>query len=282
MRLNKKVFYFSIIVSIITLGLSIYLSFFCIENKITIFICNISMNIFAGTIVLMATSIFDYLIQRRKILTSIMDMILEFRNVFAKVKYVDNIDNFPTFKDYENYYEDNKTKFSQKDYDKLVEKEKEKIKLDMEKMMDVYINISEINFSKNWLLWDELYFMFDFKNKKRNWFHKEIFDYIYNLIGEIRLEAYHFKIYKEEFQNFKVNYDKILELQKKILFYEKRYNEDYNYSENFIDEAINGYGESCIDNSNYIIANKSVDHLSKMFVEVGKINYFSKKYNGKK
>ncbi len=50
---------------------------------------------------------------------------------------------------------------------------------------------------------------------------------------------------------------------------------------NFKEESIIGYGENVIDNSNYIIANKVAEHLSKMFVEVGKINYFSKKYDGK-
>lgn len=282
MRLNKIVFYFSVILSFISLFVSIYLSFFCIENKITIFISNISMNIFAGTIVLMATSMFDYLIQRRKILTAIMDMVLEFRNLFSKVKYVDDINNFPTFEKYQDYYKEEKRKITKKEYDVLLEREKERIKVKMEDEMETYLKISEIKFNKNWLLWDELYFMFDIKKKKRNWFHKEIFDYIYSLLEEIRLESSHFEIYKNEFQNFKVNYDKILNLQKNILFYEKRFDEDYNYSMNFKEEAIIGYGENAIDNSSYIIANKVVEHLSEMFVEVGKINYFSKKYDGKK
>lgn len=282
MQLNKRVFYFSLFVSVLSLLLSIYLSFSCVESKITMFISNILMSIFTGTIVLMVTSIFDYLIQRRRILTSIMDLVLEFINIFAKIQYVEDINNFPTYNDYYNFYKDNKIKFTKKDYDKIMDKEKAKIKVDMENAMNVYISISEISFSKNWLLWDELYFMFDIKKKKRNWFHKEIFGYIYNLLKEIKLESFHFKIYKNEFENYEVNYKKVLDLQNKIIFYEKRFNSDYNYSQNFNEESIKGYGESNIDNSNYMIANKVVNHLSSMFIEVGKINYFSRQYDGKK
>ena len=58
MRLNKKIFYFSTLISIITLLISFILNFMIEENKVIVYFATICMNIFAGSIVLIVTSLF--------------------------------------------------------------------------------------------------------------------------------------------------------------------------------------------------------------------------------
>lgn len=276
------VFYFSLAISIVSLSISICFTFF-ISNDITTFMGNILLNIFAGTIVLMITSLFDYYLQRRKLLNSIMESILKYINIFSKIRYLDLIDKIPTYEEYKNYYnsQENKIEFTKDDYEKEKKENIRKIKENMEKIMDTYIEISHINFNETWLLWDELYFLKPFdRNKKRTWFHKEIFGYIYNLLSDIKEQVYHFNIYKNEFQNFTVNYEKLIELQKKIFYYEERDAEDYNWNYEVGEHDIGCYGNNAISKKHYIIINKVEKHLSKMFVEVGKINYYNKKYDG--
>ena len=64
MRISKITFIISTILTIITIitfVLSVTYTFF-IRGEITDFICSISGNIFAGTVVLMITSLFEYFI----------------------------------------------------------------------------------------------------------------------------------------------------------------------------------------------------------------------------
>ncbi|MDD3340644.1 MAG: hypothetical protein PHN72_00360 [Bacilli bacterium] len=282
MRLNKMVFYFALAISIVSVSISIFFTFF-ISNDITAFISNVLLNIFAGTIVLLATSLFDYYLQRRKLLTAIMEAILKYRNIFSKIKFLDLIDKIPIYEECKEYYnnQQNKIEFTQRDYEKQKKKSINKIKENMEKIMDTYIEISYINFSEAWLLWDELYFLKPFdRNKKRKWFYEEIFGYIYNLLNDIKEQAFHFNIYKNEFQNFEVNYEKIVELQKKIFYYEERDAGDYNWNYEVEEFDIRSYADNPINKKHCIVINNIEKHLSKMFVEVGKINYYNKKYDG--
>ncbi|MFV0250192.1 MAG: hypothetical protein ACK5HP_04080 [Bacilli bacterium] len=282
MRLNKILFYFSVIVSLITLVLSICFTFFC-SNEITLFISGVLLNVFAGTVVLIATTIFDYFLQRRKLLTAIMNKILKLRNKFSKIKYLSSEDSIPTFKQYKDYCKkESKLTITKKDYEEYKKGEITKIKEQMEEVMDTYLSIADIDFEDYWLLWDELYFLKPFdKNKKRKWFHKEIFGYAYDLINDIREQAYHFKIYKNEFKNYRVNYEKITELQKKIFHYEELDFGNYDWSFDIKENSIRHSGSSYITEKHYVIINKVEEHLTKMFDEIGKINYFDKNYNGR-
>ncbi|MDD3340987.1 MAG: hypothetical protein PHN72_02140 [Bacilli bacterium] len=283
MRLNKFVFYFSLIVSILSLGFSIFFTFF-LNNNITTFVSNVLLNVFAGTIVLMATSLFDYYLQRRKLLTLIMENILKYRSIFSKIKYLESKEDFPEFEQYKEYYngQQNKINFTKKNYETEKEQFVKKIEENMEKIMDSYIEISNIDFSETWLLWDELFFLKPFdRNRKRKWFHKEIFGYIYNLLNDIREQAYHFNIYKNEFKNFEVNYKKVRELQKKFFYYEEKEEGNYDWNYSFEEYDIKYFSVNSISKKQYIVVNEVEKHLTQMFIEVGKINYFNKKYDGK-
>ena len=83
MRLNKKIFYFSTLISIITLLISFILNMQkqkikrrIEENKVIVYFATICMNIFAGSIVLIVTSLFDYFIQKRDLLEEIIKFMI--------------------------------------------------------------------------------------------------------------------------------------------------------------------------------------------------------------
>ena len=90
MRLNKRIFYFSTGISIITLVVSCILNFMIEETKVNVFIVNICMNIFAGSIVLIVTSLFDYFIQKRDLLEQIYQEGNKFFRMFNQIKYFDD------------------------------------------------------------------------------------------------------------------------------------------------------------------------------------------------
>ena len=85
MKLNKILFYISLSISIITLIVSYILSFCIIKTDISEFITNILLNVFAGTIVMIATSLVDYFITRRQTLERIMSNINKLIKAFSKI-----------------------------------------------------------------------------------------------------------------------------------------------------------------------------------------------------
>ena len=117
MKLNKILFYIGVIICMITLPLSIYLTFGCekcniksletekynISNEInkdlnvnvykveksdtTTFIVNILLNIFAGSAVLVVTSLTNYLNCRKERLDNIMNECLDYSKLFGDIKY---------------------------------------------------------------------------------------------------------------------------------------------------------------------------------------------------
>lgn len=277
MLLNKKVFYFSFIISLITLSLSIWFYFFY-DNEIIDFICNILLNIFAGTIVLMVTSLFDYFIQKRRILTAIMDKIHKYRRLICNIHYLEDINSYPSYEQYKAYYK-NKSKdfkYTKKMYDEEKNREFKKRLKEMNKIINEYMEILSIDFTDMWLLYDELYFISPFERwtQKRNWCYENIFNYINNLLIEIQKSSYYFDLYKENNRFEEECYKVILELQKNLFNYEKLYGEDYNWSYELKEnEYANLSGFSEIDNSHFMVINKFEKHLSNMFNELHKLNY---------
>lgn len=282
MRLNKRVFYFSVITSLFTLGFAVLFNF-CFCNPITDFICNIFLNIFAGTIVLIVTSLFDYFIQKRKILNATMAKINEFVNIFSNLEFIENINEYPAYEEYKKYYDEQKIKYTKRMYNKEKEVYFNRIKKKTEKMFDEYIKISELNFNDIWSLFSEICFLNLF-DKDREDLYENVFNYIYLLLTDIREQTFHFKIYKEAVKgNFEVNYGKILELQNKFFYYEQRYGEDseWEYPKYFENRDIVLCCKNDIRNSCLVVFNKVKIHLLNMYVKVGRINY-SKKYDIKR
>lgn len=284
MKLNKILFYISLSISIITLIVSYILSFCIIKTDISEFITNILLNVFAGTIVMIATSLVDYFITRRQTLERIMSNINKLIKAFSKIEYLPN-NEYYSFNQYCDLYSSDK--YTKKELQKMYEKEKndykEKNKQQMEKIMDTYIFISEMDLDEFSQLYSRDFdFLFDFKNKKKLKIYHNFFEYIWNLLDEIDLQVYHFNIYKKEFKNYEVNYQKIRDLQNKIFYYEEK---DIDSKTDF--KAIKLFDEIDVDsigvnyglNMKYIVVNKVVVDLKEQFKEIGKLAYLNKNYN---
>lgn len=105
MKLNQRIFWISIVISVITLLVSVLLSFAVVKTEITEFINGILLNIFAGTIVLAITSLYEYTIEKRDLLENIMIQCVKMQTLFGKIKYFDDR-KYVTFEQYSSYYKD--------------------------------------------------------------------------------------------------------------------------------------------------------------------------------
>lgn len=180
MKLNQRIFWISVIVSSITLIVSIVLNFFITKTEITEFINGILLNIFAGTIVLVITSLYEYTIQKRDLLENIMLQCLKIRALFGKIKYFDNRE-YVTFEQYYNYYKD---KLNEKELKQLYDNDKQKYEIeqkkDFEKIIDTYIEIADGDYNEFWKYYDQLKFLFNFKDKEKHKLYYDLFYYIYD------------------------------------------------------------------------------------------------------
>ena len=102
------------------------------------------------------------------------------------------------------------------------------------------------------------------------------------LIEEIDLQVYHFNIYKKEFKNYEVNYQKMRDLQNKIFYYEEKdidSKTDFKAIKLFDEIDVDSIGVNCALNMKYIVVNKVVVDLKEQFKEIGKLAYLNKNYN---
>lgn len=297
MKLNRNLFYIGIIICIITFSLSIFLTFGCekcnvdtketekynISNEFnkdlninvykieksytTTFIVNILLNIFAGSFVLVLTSLINYLNCRRALLNNIMNECLRYSKLFEKLEYFIPKD----LNDDENTEDESELEVYNRD----------KIK----EILKIYVSLSEESLNELWSNYDDLDFITDLfkRKKKKHLYWNEIFDFIDLRIRNIKVNSYHFKIYLSSVNgNYKVNEAKLMELQNDFFFI-KKYNSEYDEEiPNLIKKINTGY----TNNYNYVTKtgifyyNKASDHLLKMFENVGKDNYFNKNYKG--
>lgn len=277
MKLNKRIFYFSTISSICILVIATLVVFVFKNNEIAQYISNILLNILAGLIVLIFTSLFEYFIKRRECLESIMKQCQFFAVEFDGLTYFKE-------KSVETMLEANK-----KDDEDINLKTIEEIKRyvdtenkkDLEKIIVDYINLSEINLNAFWDLYRDLDFLFDYKNKKKKEFWNEIFNYVNIKINKIREEAYHFKIYKKSNKdNYYVNARKLNELQKEIFYNERQ--EWKTENEEVWDKNLSNIKSSYsidvnnVDKSKTLIFNEITDHLFTMYDKVANIAYYHK------
>lgn len=277
MKLNKRIFYFSTISSICILVIATLVVFVFKNNEIAQYISNILLNILAGLIVLIFTSLFEYFIKRRECLESIMKQCQFFAVEFDGLTYFKE-------KSVETMLEANK-----KDDEDINLKTIEEIKRyvdtenkkDLEKIIVDYINLSEINLNAFWDLYRDLDFLFDYKNKKKKEFWNEIFNYVNIKINKIREEAYHFKIYKKSNKdNYYVNARKLNELQKEIFYNERQ--EWKTENEEVWDKNLSNIKSSYsidvnnVDKSKTFIFNEITDHLFTMYDKVANIAYYHK------
>ena len=281
MKLNQRIFWISVIVSSITLIVSIVLNFFITKTEITEFINGILLNIFAGTIVLVITSLYEYTIQKRDLLENIMLQCLKIRALFGKIKYFDNRE-YVTFEQYYNYYKD---KLNEKELKQLYDNDKQKYEIeqkkDFEKIIDTYIEIADGDYNEFWKYYDQLKFLFNFKDKEKHKLYYDLFYYIYDeKINKIREKAFHFKKYKEaEEGNYVVNRRFLTEIQKEIFYYEEQKYTDENQvnfgiSENEIDICSNEFDN--IRQTSNLVGNKVTKHMSDVYDYIENIAYYKR------
>ncbi len=280
MKLNQRIFWISVIISIMTFLVSIVLGFCIRKTEITEFMSGILLNIFAGTIVLVITSLYEYTIQKRELLENLMLQCLKMRALFGKVKYFDSRE-YVTLEEYYNYH---KKKLEEKEIKQFYEDSKKRYELEQkekfEKIIDTYIEIADGDYNDFWKYYDQLKFLFDFKEKERHKLYYDLFYYIYDeKINKIREKVIHFKQYKKADEgNYEINKMFLEKIQKEIFYYEeKSYIDDdvrFGISDNEIDICYNEFDNiRCIYN---LIGNKVTKHMMDMYYYIENIAYHKK------
>ena len=240
MKLNKILLYIGIIICMITLPLSIYLTFGCkkcniksletekynISNEInkdlnvnvykveksdtTTFIVNILLNIFAGSAVLVITSLTNYLNCRKERLDNIMNECLDYSKLFGDIKYF-----IPKSYD-ESSYQVAKSKNLKLTYNKF-KTEVENINIaELNEIVKAYVEKSKYGIRRLNEIFKDIGFMFDFMKTKQK-------DYYYNIYIFIKEKMDLLKKYSAKFEkirDIKKDYEKcqelVLELQDEI------------------------------------------------------------------
>lgn len=276
MQINKKLFWFSLIVSIVLIVISSIIEF-STDMQSFKFAENILLNIFAGTVVLIATSFFEYNVQKRRNIIAIQEKIIDFENIFIKLEYMEDIDEYPTYEQCCNYYaslEPPRT-YTKKQYenDKRIDMGL-KYKKKFESIIEQYINISDINLNELWRLYDDLYFLWPIfgKDKKKLKIYNEVFEYIDNLVCKIKESAYHFKLYKNSsVTNYKPSYNILLKLQQNVFYHEKTYGYVTDWLDYHNKEYLKAEGQNPIDDSYTLEYNIVGEYLDKKWKEIGKL-----------
>ena len=206
MKINRNLFYFGALSTIICFCLSII---FYSYNLI--FLYNLFNNILAGTIVLIATSLFGYFHEKKILINKLQNNIIEISGKFRKIKYFyENIISYDEMcKDCKNNKIPKPTKAEYTKY--LNNQEKEILKY-----IDVYIEICDSNYNDMWAIYDDLYFIFDIKKKRKNVYNL-YFKYIYyDIICEVRKHVFLLKKVKENIAYYDAAIKELQTIQKYV------------------------------------------------------------------
>lgn len=187
MKINKDLFYFGLFVSVICLILSIIFYFYNF-----VFLYNLFNNILAGTVVLIVTSLFGYFNEKKKLISKLQNNIFGVGSKFRNIQYF-----YENIISYEEMCNDRKInnlpKPPKAEYDLYLFNQKKEIL----KYLDSYIEICDFNYNEMWAIYDDLYFIFDIK-KKRKRIYKIYFEYIYyDIICEMRKHVFLLQKVKE-------------------------------------------------------------------------------------
>lgn len=275
MQISKYLFRFSLISSTILLIVSTIMELYA-TCDILKYIEGITLNVFAGTIVMVATSFMDYQIQKKKTIISIQEKIIEIENLFKKVDYMNDIGEYPQYEDYKKYYQNHEPPIIYTEDNYNIEKNIEytnKYMKDFEKIIEQYIELSKIDLNGLWRLFDDLHFLWPIfgKDKLKDEFNNDIFEYIKEKLKKIESGVYHFNEYKNnKASNFKVNYKILLELQKEVFYHEKTIGHVTDWLDNHNKEFIKRETCNPIDDSNTITYNIVAEYLDNKWKELGK------------
>ena len=284
MRISKFTFWISFILSILTLMLSIFMTFYTKINDLLIikFINGIMQNIFAGTIVLSITSIFEYFVNRKRTLENVMNEIIHMRHVFNQIKYFDN----RPFISKDKFLDEYKDKGNESELTEIYKKQRKKYEMkqknNFDKIINYYIEISEISCDKFWNSYVDIDLLLDFRNDKKKKIYNEFYYPIYELFKVIRECAFHFNEYKKaNFGNYKVNTEILCNLQNKIFTFEEvSFNENgdtnpFTVDNDTIDVVSEGF--DFIRGTSYVCGNKITKSLTKCYEEIWLLTYGKKK-----
>lgn len=265
------------ILNVVLLVISTILYFNFKDNYTISYIVSILLNIFAGAVILSITSLVNYYIYRRYLLRDIMNECLRYSQMFSKLEY------FTPKK----YHEDDLKHIKVKNKEKFIEQYKHNLDADnknkLEQIIKEYVALSEISTRELRNMHDDLDFITDIKYKKKQEYWRNIFNYIHSNIYTIKEYSYHFKIYLSAVNgNYKVNEEKLLELQDKIFFCKKYNYDNIDEVKDIISKLEVGYETISGGSSKEftLVYNKISNYLLKMFDTVGKDNYFNKNYIG--
>lgn len=273
MKLSKKIFWISLLISIITIAISIYIEFFSEKNQHLVFVSNIVQNVFAGTSVLTITTLYEYWSLKKEIFDEIIEEANIIRDRFAKIQYYNDKD-FESFEDYLNFY---KEKYDIKHIEKIYNMSKKRYMKEQnesfEKIINQYIDIAEINFNSFWNKYKKIDFLFDFKHHKEK-IYNNFFKYIYyDKIDKIREKAFHFKEYQNSKNgNYTINKQFLSELQREIFIF-KEWQTNENIKINNDEYNIVSEGHNYINGSSYIVGNKVTKHIDNFYEYMIKLAY---------
>lgn len=279
MKLNYRLIKISCILSTLTLAVTSIITFFGCQTKAITYVNNIFLNIFAGAFILLITSIVEYFANRKKDLETLMRFILNYRNKFSKIKYLDEVKLLS--------YDDYKSKFNKDDSSiELMlqvsnewEEYNRKLIKNFDEIIDTYIDISNINFNDFWDIYSDLHFIFGNKETTLK-LYNEIFKYIFDEVNLIRELSYDLNIYKTSSVNPIIIYDKIREYQTHI-FYEKKLKPEQKLDKKNMKLIKNGISyqiKMIQDKESLFIYNKMTKYLDEQYDNVGKIAYFNNEY----
>lgn len=277
MKINKWIFYISMIINVLLLIISTILYFNFKGDYTVSYIVSILLNIFAGSIILSVTSLVNYYIYRRYLLRDIMNECLKYSQMFSKLEYF-----IP-----KKYHEEDLEHIKAKNKKQLLEQYKQGLDTDnkdkLEQILKEYIALSETSTRELWNMYDDLDFITDLTGKKKKEYWANVFNYIYSKICMIKEYSFHFKIYVSTTNvNYKATEEKLVDLQDKIFFC-KKYNYDNGDEVKDIFSKLEvGYETISDGNSKKftLVYNETSNYLLKMFDAVGKDNYFNKNYSG--
>lgn len=278
MKLNYRLIKLSKWIIIVTLVITAILTFCFEETKLINYINGILLNILAGAIILLVTSLFEYFSNRRKNLERLMKYILEYRNKFSKIGYLEEtrLLSYQEFK--EKYNKDDSTVELMIQVRKEHDEYNKSLIKDFDKIIDSYIEISELNFNDFWDIYADLHFIVN--NKKiTTKLYNDVFKYIYDEANRIRELSFHLNMYKTDGASPIVMYDKIREYQPNI-FYEKKFKIDKKLDSKNMKLIKKGIPYEIIygKERKKFIYNKMSKYLDEQYDNIGKIAYFNDKY----
>ena len=220
----------SIIIIFFTMLISVVLSFFVEECNISIFINNIMLNIFAGAVIMLVTSITEYILYKKKQIDNLIKKVLKIGSVFSKLQYMQEIE----FMSFDEYKKNRKKKYKNVEELKLHLEYNDYTKgkiFHFDEIIDEYKIINNIDITEIGDIYSDIKFMFNNK-KMTEKIYSEIYKPIYDEVNKIHRLVFHINNKPKNI----VIYDLIRKYQNDI-FKTKKINEDKD--DKIIEEIIN-------------------------------------------